>query len=249
MIPTVNDFVNRHRWIRRRFMPFVVLGILIIPIFVSSFDHNYQMASFLTLIAIILIFIWDLLAVQLDASSIQFFSDAQLAHRVLEDIAQQNTKPTHAYAIHYSGQNLHDTLLMLQRISSVTKIHVFLQNPDKGISQQQIVKIKGQVDQISLQWDIDNKVGVEYYSEPASIRGILLEDVALCIGWYVYEDVPNPSKSIQGQPETLIWGHNTGAILVRNDSEGFAPLRDFFMRTVGYLQDTAVPLPTLRRQP
>jgi hypothetical protein len=206
------------------------------------------MASFLTLIAIVLLFIWDLLAVQLDASSIQCFSDAQLAQRALEDIAQQNTKPTRAYAIHYSGQNIHDTLLMLQRIPSVRQIQVFLQNPDKGINQQQVDKMQVQVDQIPLQWDMDNKVGVEYYSEPASVRGILLEDVALCIGWYVYEDIPNPSKPNQGQPETLIWGHNTGAILVRNDSEGFAPLRDFFMRTVRYLQDTAVPLNTFKER-
>jgi hypothetical protein len=78
-------------------------------------------------------------------------------------------------------------------------------------------------------WDT-SKVRVQYYREPASIRGILLDDVALCIGWYTYQNAKGEG--------TLIWGHDTGAVLVNADSEGFAPLRDFFMRVFRNISNT-----------
>lgn len=218
LLPQMYDFIIGSRLFRRVFLAVTVITIMLGPPFVSLFKHETQLTIFMSIVILMLCVVWDTLSKLMGGSSIQFFSDASLAQNALLNIAHRNSKLTEAFAIHYSGQNINHIILELQDIPSIKEITVFLQHPEQSVGSEQSEKIKTMVKAILRLWH-SNKVHVQYYREPASVRGILINDVVLCIGWYTYQNAKDEG--------TLIWGHDTGAVLVSSDSEGFAPLRDF----------------------
>jgi len=235
VLPHAYEIASKYRSIRTIIVPLIVAIVLFLPPFTPMFSE-VKIEIILGLSVAMLLIIWDLMAGQFKPIQIQAFANADMAQEMLKIVMAKNKKQANAWVIQYSGENSHDVIKYLNENNLITKVDMLLKKPDTAINAFQSGKVQKYIDSMPVYFQSPSKIKVRCYREPGSVRGILIEDVALCIGWYIYEDVPNSNRQNCNE-ETWIWGHNTGALLVLSDSEAFKPLCEFFMRTFAYLSD------------
>jgi hypothetical protein len=110
-----------------------------------------------------------------------------------------------AKLIQYSGHMIQPVLVEL--LERGAKVELLLQSPNKALNEQQCGKFVAFHESITAD-DFRNKqnLTIRYFSEPASIRAVKLDDVFLAIGWYTYRNV----DETKGEP--WLYGHNNAVI-------------------------------------
>lgn len=215
------------------FLTIFALLMILFPIFLHFVPEGWKIASLafaLELILIILVILWDRVVTISDSHCVRIFSDATKAQKEFLDGLEKSCTPKEVLIIHHSGNNLNHALLYFVERSDFTDIKVCLKDHETTISPHQREVICSFKRSIPYYFRDDSRFKWHYYAEPASVRGILVKDEAICIGWYTYEGFSRATSRIETD-NNKVWGHNTGAIVVRKDSPEFEEIQRFFITT------------------
>lgn len=160
-----------------------------------------------------------------------FEDQVKMVQDVSAYISQNDVK--HATIIQYSGVMITNTLLELMKKG--VNVSLWLHNPETAVSTHQrdriLSSINGMEDQLKTSYEGKRrpKLTIYYYDAPASIRGILVDDKMLIIGWYTY------NHQIKAHPKDdafKIAGHNKVSLRVDKEDPGFNSLRSMFQAQI-----------------
>ena len=123
--------------------------------------------------------------------------------RLLEYIS--TNKVTSARMIQYSGHMIQPVIAEL--LERGAKVELLLQSPSGALNVQQCGKMIAFHESITAD-DFKNSqnLKIRYYSEPASVKAVKLDDIFLSIGWYTYRNIEETKR------EPWLYGHNNAVI-------------------------------------
>ncbi len=138
-----------------------------------------------------------------------------------------------AILIQYSGRKASGLISTL--LSKGAKVTVYLKNSDgEVINQIQQERINRTITELPT--DVRGSSGmleIYQYDPPASIRGVIIDNRVLAIGWYVYEYVPKSERSHNYPNDKLaVWGHDTPGMLIYKGSLEFEIFKKAFSKQV-----------------
>lgn len=144
----------------------------------------------------------------------------------------QNVKE--AILIQYSSRKASPLIFAL--LKKGAEVNMYIKNPDiEIISQMQKERILNAIKDLPGELSTTSGVLKVYeYDQPASVRGVIIDDRILAIGWYTYECV---SKSGQEDPDYpddkfLLSGHDVPGMLLYEGSLEFEIFKDLFMAQI-----------------
>jgi len=138
-----------------------------------------------------------------------------------------------AILVQYSSRRASTLIFTLLRKGAT--VNLYIKNPDTGvISTMQKERI------ISTIKDLPNELSSTYgtlkvykYDPPASVRGVIIDNRILAIGWYTYEYVTKSERdSAYPDDEFFLSGHDVPGILVREGSLEFEVFKDLFLKQI-----------------
>lgn len=142
-----------------------------------------------------------------------------------------------AILIQYSGQMVkHLTRKLLKKGAQVS---LYIKSPETAPSELQNARIDDTIKQI---WgelgDLSNdcSLTIWQYKVPGSLKGVLINDDLLAIGWYTYEHVIVPDESYP-KDKTEVSGHDVPGILLYKESPEFMIINEMFLHQVGNYQE------------
>jgi hypothetical protein len=115
------------------------------------------------------------------------------------------------------------------------KVTLYIKNPDNDvISQMQKERINRAIAELSTDvWGTSGTLEVYKYDPPGSVRGVMIDNRVLAIGWYAYEYV---SKSERNQNYSndmfAVWSHNVAGMLLYKGSIEFEIFKELFLKQV-----------------
>lgn len=224
-----------------KFLAFFAAAMVTFPFFMHFAPEGGRITALalaLELVLIILVILWDRIVTISDSHCVRIFSDATKAQKEFLDGLENSCTPKEVLIIHHSGNNLNHALLFLVERSDFTNIKICLKDHETTISPHQREVICSFKRSIPYYFRDDPRFKWHYYAAPASVRGILVKDEAICIGWYTYEGFSRATARIETD-NNKVWGHNTGAIVVRKESPEFEEIQSFFISTFEMLTNGA----------
>lgn len=133
----------------------------------------------------------------------------------LRSFLAHSSSPKEIKFIEYSGQSIKDLVLELDK--KECRGTVLLRNPDCAYNEDQEKRIRTTLDELEVN-DLKN-IEIRFYSLPASIRGRVLDDKFISVGWYTYNIKKNG-----------IWGHINCMINAYTSTEEGRHLLEMFNR-------------------
>lgn len=112
-----------------------------------------------------------------------------------------------ARMIQYSGDMIRPVIAKL--LAKNVKIEILLQHPQKALNIDQLLKMASFHERVTTDFKNPQNLVIKYYNEPASIRGVKLDEKVLVIGWYTYR-----VKS-HTEPKAWLYGHNNAAVRIQ----------------------------------
>lgn len=112
-----------------------------------------------------------------------------------------------AKMIQYSGDMVRRIIAKL--LERDAKVELLLQHPSKALNSYQLDKMALFHQRAGVDFKNRQNLAIRYYSEPASVRAVKLDDNVLLIGWYTYR--------VRSNTDDLPWlyGHNNAAVRVQ----------------------------------
>jgi len=153
--------------------------------------------------------------------------------------------PRHARLIQFSGDKIRPVIeLLLKRGARVDLLLAhpmqLLRNPHVDFRIFQMGKMATFHRTVDADFSREEKdrLCIRYYLEPASLRGLAVDDALCCLGWYTHR-----GDSDQGDSDEGYWlrGHDNASIIGRSPRPGHDPLRDMFDRAWSRMWEAAVP--------
>ena len=138
-----------------------------------------------------------------------------------------------ATLVQYSGKMA--LLLVSALLNKGATVNLYVKNTDiEVISTMQKERIEHQIK--GLPGELSKTRGVlkvYKYDPPASVRGVIIDNRLLAIGWYIYEYVPKPQRdSTYPDDAFLLSGHDVPGMLLHEGSLEFEIFKDLFLNQV-----------------
>jgi hypothetical protein len=150
-----------------------------------------------------------------ETSRVSIFRDEPRAYPALRDHIERR-RPKRADLIEYSTATIHDLLENLK--DSHTALRILICNPDHAVNDFQRDRITDRIrDLITLTFREYHTVEVRMYRLPASLRGRLIDDDYVTVGWHTY-----------GHGDAGLSGHTNPMVSCRTDNEQGRAIRDMF---------------------
>ena len=148
-------------------------------------------------------------------------SQVDLYRDLAKYIEKYEAKHTiHAIVVQYSARKVDDPLRELMRKGA--NIKLYIHNQETSISQYQNERIRITLNSLLTELREGNgKLEVFEYDSPASVRGILIDDKVLAIGFYTYETLL-VRESKYPDDRFTIWGHNVPGWILYDGSPAFS---------------------------
>lgn len=146
----------------------------------------------------------------------------------LETYIDKNGVKT-AILIQYSGQMVNHLIRKL--LNKGAKVTLYVKSPGTSPSQLQNVRMDVALKQL---WgelgDLSNdcSLTIWQYEVPGSLRGVLIDDNLLAIGWYTYQHVVIPDEAYPSD-KTEVSGHDVPGMLLFKESPEFLIIKDMFL--------------------
>jgi len=112
-----------------------------------------------------------------------------------------------AKMIQYSGDMIRPIIAKL--LAKNVRIEILLQHPQKALNPDQLLKMASFHERVITDFKNPKNLVIKYYNEPASVRGIKLDEKVLVMGWYTYR-----VKS-HTEPKAWLYGHNNAAVRIQ----------------------------------
>lgn len=147
----------------------------------------------------------------------------------------ENRNVRNAILIQYSGSWSFQLIrALMNRGASVT---LYIKNPETASTQRQKDRIRDRIQRLeqTLNVSIPARLTVYVYDVPATIKGVLVDDELLGIGWYKYEYINNENKKLDddsSQDKFHLSGHNVAGMLCYKKSDEYDILKKMFMNQV-----------------
>ena len=133
--------------------------------------------------------------------------------------------------IQCSGQMIKPLLLGL--LSKDANVMLYIKSPQTSVSQLQNERVESTLKQLTgeLSFFVAGKLTVHGYHAPSSLRGVLIDDSLIAIGWYTYEHILSPDKDYPNDDVELS-GHDVAGILLHKGSFEYSIMKNMFMKQV-----------------
>lgn len=137
-----------------------------------------------------------------------------------------------AQLIQYSGRMV--SVVVRKLLDKGAAVTLWIQDPEKAISQEQKERIESSVRSLAGELKVVGHYSftAHRYHVPASIRGILIDEKILVIGWYTYEHVLEPDGSYPDD-KVEISGHDRPCWILYEGTPEFTILKDMFRAQLG----------------
>ena len=227
---TIRQFLHRNQKLIRKVV--LAIGVSLYLLYIidpPGLSIEATIALHFAIIAYILDSIADKVA---EPPTIKIYKKAQDAvPDLLEYIKKTSIK--NAWLIQYSGRKVDDILanLFFRGVS----ITMWLKNPKNAISAEQTERIEVSIRQMPTELSRSDEKTSQHigeltiytYDVPGALRGMLLDDKLLVIGFYTYEHilVPNPDYPVD---EFEISGHDRPCIVIHKGHPDFEILMEEF---------------------
>jgi hypothetical protein len=137
-----------------------------------------------------------------------------------------------ATLIQYSSRKVSPLVFTL--LNKGATVNLYVKNPDTEISKMQKGRIERTIQ--DLPGELSNTLGVlkvYKYDPPASVRGVIIDNRLLAIGWYTYEYVPTSEKDLTYPDDAFfVSGHDVPGMLLHEGSIEFEIFKDLFLKQV-----------------
>lgn len=162
--------------------------------------------------------------------SIKIYSHQQKSSKELIEYIDES-KPKNADLIELGSTTVDDVISALCEVNC--KIRLLIQHPDSAINNYQKERIQQRIRELKI-WvgNGEEQIEVRLYSVPCSIRGRLIGNNLINLGWYTY------TNEIYG-----IHGHDNPLITVPVGTPEGAKLYDFFKHSFNTLWDHPKTIP------
>jgi hypothetical protein len=186
--------LDRLRSEAERYLP-QILGVLTLAVSLvwlasTLFDPLQQWLSSSSLLnVIIIVLLSDVLLLLAEFKStatppVAVFRDEPDAYRDLRRYIESSS-PRQADLIEYSTATIHDLLELLR--SASCRLRILICNPDSAVNEFQATRIRERIaDLTTVTFRDFDKVDIRMYRLPAAIRGRLIDDTYVTMGWHVY---------------------------------------------------------------
>jgi hypothetical protein len=164
--------------------------------------------------------------------SVNISSDNNANVDYLCDYIAKN-KISEARLIQYSGDMVRRVVEKL--LEKGARVELLLQHPSKAPNQYQIEKMASFHHRVKHDFRNNQNLVIRYYKEPASLKGIKLDNSFLSMGWYTYR---NKSRS---EIAPWLYGHNNATITVQIGNSDVHDLVATFDETFQSLWEIAEP--------
>jgi hypothetical protein len=125
-----------------------------------------------------------------------------------------------AILIQYSG---HRSISLIDKlIRKNAEITVYLQHPEDAINQWQKERIQMTIENLR-RCRTTNKLTIYGYDVPASIKGVLINEELLAVGWYAYGHTHDDD-------EIQLSGHSIAGMLFHKGSDEYEIFKTMFMK-------------------
>ena len=222
--------LDRVRLRVERYLP-QILAILTVAVsvlwiastLINPLEQWLSRSSLLNVIIIVLLSDVLLLLAEFKAAAmpqVTVFENEPDAYRDLRHHIE-TSPPKKADLIEYSTATIHDLLELLR--SANCKMRILICNPDSAITDFQAKRIRDRIDDLTTVTFRDfDRVDIRMYRLPASIRGRLIDDAYVTMGWHVYTSDP---AGLYGHTQAMVSGRCDSAH-GRNLSRTFADAFD-----------------------
>ncbi|WP_129350543.1 hypothetical protein [Solidesulfovibrio carbinolicus] len=131
--------------------------------------------------------------------------------------------------IQYSGRKAVELITQLHK--NETKIRLFVKHPETAVGVEQTRRIEGVLDNMSTEVGGTHGAPIEVtaYRTEASLRGLMLDDKVVALGWYVFKKKDKLSPKFT-HDDVNIWGHNMPGILLYKGNSNFEEAANFFRK-------------------
>ena len=138
-----------------------------------------------------------------------------------------------ATLVQYSSRKAAPLIFTLLNKGAI--VNLYVKNSDTGvISTMQKERIINAIK--DLPGELSTTSGtlkVYKYDQPASVRGVIIDNRVLAIGWYTYEYVPKTERdSSYPDDDFFLSGHDVPGILLYEGSLEFEIFKDLFLKQV-----------------
>jgi hypothetical protein len=215
-----------------RYLP-QILGLLTVTVsvlwvasnLVSPLEEWLSQSSLLNVIIIVLLSDVLLLLGEFRSSTspqVAVFENEPEAYRDLRRHIE-STSPKTADLLEYSTATIHDLLELLR--SANCAMRILICNPDSAITDFQAKRIRDRIEDLATVTFRDfDRVDIRMYRLPASIRGRLIDNAYVTMGWHVYS---SDTAGIYGHTHAMVSGDCDSAYgrhLSKTFSEAFQSL-------------------------
>jgi hypothetical protein len=138
-----------------------------------------------------------------------------------------------ATLIQYSSRKA--STLIFTLLKKGATVNLYVNNLDTGaISNMQKERIISAIKDLPGELSSTSGILKVYkYDPPASVRGVMIDNRVLAIGWYTCEYVTKPERDVAyPDDEFFLSGHDIPGILVREGSLEFEIFKDLFLKQV-----------------
>jgi hypothetical protein len=119
-------------------------------------------------------------------------------------------------------------------IEKNVKVELLLQHPSKALNSYNLEKMALFHRRVKIDFKNSQNLTIRYYSEPASVKAVKLDDKFLQMGWYTY----HVRSSTDNSP--WLYGHSNSAVTIRADQAEARDLATTFDNVFQALWENAI---------
>lgn len=162
-------------------------------------------------------------------------------YRYLIHEIEKLNKVEKAILIQYTSRKASPLIWTL--LNKGARVVVYVKNPDSEvINEAQKERIIREIQELPIEVrGTPGTLEVHKYDAPASVRGVMIDNRVMAIGWYSYEYVSKSNRNPnypQGNPNDKfgIWGHDVPGMLLYKGTREFENLKELFYNQVSNYQ-------------
>ena len=171
---------------------------------INPLEQWLSASSLLNVIIIVLLSDVLLLLVEFRTTTtpqVVVFENEPAAYRDLRQHIETSS-PKKADLIEYSTATIHDLLEILR--SADCRLRILICNPDSAITDFQAKRIRDRIEDLTtVTFSNFDKVDIRMYRLPASIRGRLIDEAYVTMGWHVYS---SDDAGLYGHTHAMVSG-------------------------------------------
>jgi hypothetical protein len=177
--------------------------------------------------SVIAFLLWELASVLVKKNSAMTFQADAAARQAVVDLVHRRPARK-AVLIQYSGVFARDYLDELLHVGAT--VEMWVRSPASEPCREQRERIENSLRSLrgELLGRCRGRLEVLTYTTPGSIRGLLVDDDVLVIGWYTYE-VPEQPNALFADDPWEVSGHDRPSIVCQRGDAGFEELCAMFL--------------------